>query len=359
MMAKLCWPLVLVVLIGTACSLTQQSRPLLAVDKQADEAKSVSSNAEQRLWRYLGCLPRKTETIVVAQGPFRIPAESPKRELPTFQETLESFSLGGLPVIRDEKYRTTLASQTVLLSVEGAGHFRSPKSLGLCPYDGCHIVVFDDTFSRVSDELIQTLKADADHVHKENDRELLEFAETWESDRWQIFVARPLPNVLLCGTDPTYVAATYAAVQASQQQSLVAFKAPAHLRELPEWPQVNTKARYWAIRHFDATHAKTDPTTPLTTESRAANFPDQQAVGMTFSFEPESNSLAVVDYLSSNPKAAETQKRLWSNRELRLKPAYDTSKPNLVRATMRLEGPSNVASFWLGLFAMLGHAVYF
>ena len=357
MMAKLCSPLVLIVLIGTACLLTQQSRPLIAVDKQGAEAQSLSSFSEQRLWHYLDCLPRQTETIVVAQGPFRIPDELPKRELPTFQESLESFALGALPVIRDEKYRKTLASQTVLLSVEGAGHFRRPKGLGLCPYDGCHIVVFDDEFSKVSDELMQTLKADADQVHSENGRELLEFGETWERDRWRIFVARPLPNVLLCGTDPTYVAATFAAVHASQQNPS-ALKAPAHLRELPEWPQVNTKARFWAIRHFDAAHAKTDPTTPLTTEQRAANVPDQQAVGMTFSFEPEKNSLAAVNYLSSNPKAAETQKRIWGSRELRLNPTYDTSKPNLVKATMRLEGQSNAASFWLELFAMLGHAVY-
>lgn len=279
----------------------------------ADEPKPESetgSESEQRLKQTLEWLPFATETIIAAQGPFQVrasitnPDPPPKQKL---SDMLESWSLTPLHSLRKGKYLKTLAGQNVLLSLEGARHFRHPFSLGLAPYDGCHILVFDDKFPEVGDQLMKQISRDTKRKYHHDGQDLFAFDEQFEEDRWTIFVARPQPNVLLCGTDRGFVSVVLSLMADKKRPPNLP-----KLTDLPEWKHVDTKARFWAIRHFDPGNASNDPTTPLTPYRRGANNPDLQAIGITFSFDPahESQKL-ILRYLSKNQDRQAVLKHHW------------------------------------------------
>jgi hypothetical protein len=276
----------------------------------ADELKTVSdkpAEAELGLKQSLEWLPPGTETIIAAQGPFQIPVIDPNRDKPTLTELAEFWAFEPLRAVREGKYLKALEGQTLLLSLEGARHFRSPIRLGLCPYDGCQILIFDDKFLDVGAKLMTSLRAGANRTHEREQQDLLAFDETREKDRWTIFVARPRPNILLCGTDRQFVTAVLELMESPKRRP----DTP-KLSDLPEWKHVDTKARFWAIRHFDAGNAPNDPTSPLTTKRRAANNPDPQAIGLTYSFDPTKEpQTAIVNYLTTNPDRERVLKPFW------------------------------------------------
>src|SRR5262245_59832083 len=78
---------------------------------------------------YLRWFPEDTETLVVTQGPFTIPAE----ELNPPYDLIQAFQYcgpGPIHVVQDGDFRRNLAGSTVLLSVEASRRFRAPSSLG-------------------------------------------------------------------------------------------------------------------------------------------------------------------------------------------------------------------------------------
>lgn len=285
----------------------------MTLSLRADDPKTPvekPTDAEQRLKQALEWLPYGTETIMAAQGPFLVRKHDPSQPRQTLTEQLESWGLGSLHGIRNGKFLKELEGQTVLLSLEGARHFRAPFSLGLAPYDGCHLLIFDDKFAEVGDKLISAMKAKrggANRIHKRDQHEILAFDEEWEEDRWTICVARPRPNVLLVGTDRGFLTGVLYLMDGKKPRA----ELPS-LMDLPEWKHVNTKARFWAIRHFDPGNASNDPTTPLTSQDRPANNPDPQAIGLTFSVDPNDETpTAVLRYLSNNKDRSTVLKRRW------------------------------------------------
>lgn len=324
--------------------------PLLKAEEPKTSTEKLSES-EQRLNQTLEWLPYGTETIMAAQGPFRVRKNDPNQTRQTLTELLESWGLGSLHGLRGGRFSKEIEGQTVLLSLEGARHFRSPFSLGLAPYDGCHILIFDDTFAEAGDKLMNAMKAKrvgADRIHKRDQHEILAFDETWEEDRWTIFVARPRPNVLLVGTDRGFVTAVLSLMDGKKRRA----ELPS-LLGLPEWKHVNTKARFWAIRHFDPGNASNDPTTPLTAQRRAANNPDPEAIGLTFSFDPaDVSQSAVVRYLSKNKERQTILRRGWRFGDLT--DEGDDATKVLIRVPDGVPPPN----FDLLLLMSFGHAIY-
>lgn len=320
----------------------------------ANDSKTISdqpSEAEQRLKQCLEWLPPGTETIIAAQGPFQIRTIGPEKVRRTLTEQLESWALGGLHGVREGKYLKALEGQTVLLSLEGSKHFRSPFGLGLSPYDGCHILIFDDKFTDAGDKLMQSMKekrSGANRIHKHEQHEIFAFDEDWEDDRWTIFVARPTPNVLLVGTNRQFVTTVLYLMGAPKRQPELP-----KLSELVEWQHVDTKARFWAIRHFDPGNASNDPTTPLTLYRRGANNPDLQAIGLTFSFDPSQESqAAVVRYLSKNNDRQTVLKRRWQLGTL------TDEGDDITKISILVSDGVAFPNFDLLLLSALGHAVF-
>lgn len=323
---------------------------------RAEDLKPMADAGEkaaQRLRQTLEWLPDETETVIAAQGPFKVLPGGWSQTPRTLTGYLESSAVGSFHGLRKGKYLPYFAGQTVLLSLEGARHFRSPFGLGLAPYDGCHILLFDEKFAAAGDKLMDELKADANRSYKDDSHVILAFDEDWEDDRWRIFVARPQPNVLLCGTDRAYLGRVLNHMIQNRPE-----KFP--LLNLPEWKHVDTKARFWGIRHFDPGNASNDPTTPLTTEDRAANDSDPQATGLTFSFSPGGGSAkAVVKYLSGNKDRLAIAQRQWTLTSEGLEPSIKLTDRDVVEITFsEVNDQAKSGIFWFVLWGVLGHAIY-
>lgn len=316
----------------------------------ADDPKTPVE-AEQRLKQVLNWLPPNTETIIAAQGPFQIRMTDLEQTRRPLAEQLESWAILPLHDVRKGKFLKALEGQTVLLALEGARHFRAPFRLGLCPYDGCQILIFDDKFADAGDKLMQSMKekrGGANRVHKDEQQEILAFDEDWEEDRWTIFIARPKPNVLLIGTNRQFVTAVLYLMGSPKLRPDVP-----KLSDLPEWKHVDTKARFWAIRHFDPGNASNDPTTPLTTQRRGANNPDPQAIGVTFSFDPSQEpQTTVIRYLSKNNDRQAILKRLTRFGEMSVE-GDDVTKISLL-----VPDGISIPNFDGILLMLLGHAVF-
>src|SRR5439155_27044051 len=58
------------------------------------ERQLILKEREQRLARYLNWLPFGTETIIAAQGPFKVRTNDPQGDTASLAETLERSALG-------------------------------------------------------------------------------------------------------------------------------------------------------------------------------------------------------------------------------------------------------------------------
>ena len=96
----------------------------------------ASAAVLSRIDEVLHWLPVDSETIIVANGPFKIEKAN---ESFRYQAAVRSLPLG----ILQELLPKELVGKNVSLAVEGSRCFRSPHGLGMMPYQGCQVVVFD------------------------------------------------------------------------------------------------------------------------------------------------------------------------------------------------------------------------
>jgi hypothetical protein len=297
-------------------------------------------------------LPADTETVFVARGPYRLKVhelketEGPRAQ--SLEETLQDLA-GGLSGRVNAGWKE-LAGETIDLAVEGARRFRGPRNLGLGPYDGCNILLFRHPLGKRATTLMKALEKEGKPAEIAG-HTAVTWQEKHEGDTWTFFVVHPKPNVLLFATDRKYVEEV---LQRMQNQGGKRALAP----DLAEWKQVDTKARFWAVRHYDKAHAATDPTSPLAGRKMPANSPDAKAVGLTFSYDPGPGKPARVRYLSANESAIQIVKSRWTVPGEALDPDVKLLAKGVVEITIDLKTPRSQQIFVLLLLAGLGHAVY-
>jgi hypothetical protein len=275
-------------------------------------AKGKPAAAAPTVDDLLKWLPADTETVLVARGPFTIPAGAPpvpeviiepaevtpdgndapaadpsrkaegsapdgeggaKADIPGTAAALEGMALGPIPTACDGAFHKILGGRTVVLAMEGARRFRLPRDIGLGPYEGCHIIVLKDNLGKARAEWTRALKAKATEEIRIGRHSAYLFQQTNHKDEWHIYLVQAWPNVLLCATDRTY-----------RQQVLERSEHPtgpgALPADLPEWKHINPHIRYWAVRHY----AK---------DAKQKAF----ASGCAFAFDPDCDKVARVNYV--------------------------------------------------------------
>ena len=120
----------------------------------------------------------------------------------------------------------------------------------------------------------------------------LYFEERLEQDTWTTFVAFPKPNIAVAATNEEYLREVLARINGKRGERALP-------ENLPEWKYVNRNAAFWAVRHYDKMGASTDPTSPFAAKSYLT-LRDDQAIGLTFSFDPDKSKTATVTYLSAD-----------------------------------------------------------
>ena len=333
----------------------------------------------------LSSLPADSESLFVANGPFTFPDLTPPDEpsvftTPSPEELKSDFEALPLSTIgfRSGVLANRFIGEKVLVVVEASRHYRPPASLGETLFEGCSIAVFARD---VSDRTGSFLKESLASVHppeKIEDQNVTVFNEQLESDKWTILVAFPKPNTVIACTNRDFLRDVLARM-AHPAGSAAASAGAAFPDSLPEWKYVDARNRFWAIRHFDKSQAANDPTSPLapprkpadidaqapdsTPTPSAAALHDEQAIGLTFNFDPYKAWAGTITYLSSDAAIAARLREsdFALSREpaaAPLKPNFRELSPGVVSISYQLQDRQAVHFFSLMLSAVLGHAVY-
>lgn len=307
-------------------------------------------------------LPVDTETIVVAdvrKGSFltvadlksqeeredKNPVLSVKQLAALFEAESVSFISLKRPLAK------LLDTREIRFAIEGSRHFRPPKNLGTMPYEGCQILVFARSLASAGELFMKDHQKLGMELREIDKQTVAVFQEHFEEDVWRFFVALPQDNVLLIATNQNYL-----------QEVLARMKTPPGDRALPEtlpeWKYVNTHAPFWGIRHYDTSQANLDPTSPFG-GGKAANQPDDQAIGVVFAFDPNDGRTATVTYLSNNESMLEIFKRSQHPEEVpALVPSFKQLGKGVAQASFQLSEAESVAYFFLILETALGHGTY-
>jgi hypothetical protein len=330
---------------------------------QPPSPQGPSSEQHTVLDEALSWLPEDTETVMGASGVFPLtdansstdPQPRPYlKELALRVQTLPLalllFENGGLSDL--------IQGKPVTLALEGSRRFRAPAGKGSMRYEGCEIVIFGDGVALDWRAFRQKAARSAVRFENVEGTEVAVFEERSGKDQWTTLVAFPRANVLLLATDRNYL-----------QTVLSRMRTPAASRALPEtlleWNYVDTRATVWGLRHYQperagqeaGQNADTDPTSPFQ-EKSDTNVPDPDAVGSTFWFEPERQTV-VAAYISINPDAEEIVARhlrlyMPTAKDIRM----EELAPAVVQATAGLPDLDHFYNLMFGVMALMGHAVY-
>jgi hypothetical protein len=300
-----------------------------------------------RLQQVLRWLPEDSETLVVANGPFQVPPKS--EEYTSFLQSLRSISVGLVIQLQNGLLQEQLKGRKVLLAVEASRRFTSPKGLGMMPYEGCQILLFDESADNMLQAAMESGFEKAPLTIQLANTKVAAFTEKWEQNEWSLLVTRPQPGVLLCATDRKFLEQVLARMNQ-------AHKDRAFPENLPEWQHVSVNADVWALRHYRNDSAANDPSSPLRAEA-AANVPDSKAVGFVFCLDA-SRSVAKARYLTGAKDAAEIVRRGWHNPPEKLTPTIMELKPGVVEISQTTGKNDAAHMFLFALLGYLGHAVY-
>ena len=325
---------------------------------QRSVTRPPKATAQITLNEVLSWLPSDTETVFGSNGPFRTLHAAP--------ETLDKLTPDELRLLVINHSLTLLgldevglggllASETVRLAVEGSRHFRSPTHLGLMLYEGCEIAVFTRDLNPQRDSFMKTARDSDTHIVQIEGATVAELKVGIEDDTWTVMVAFPMPRVVLVATNETYLREVLRRMRgATGPRALPA--------SLPEWKYVRTSSPVWGLRHFDKTEQiDDDPSTPFR-EQRAANIPDNDAIGVAFYIEPLSRKLAHVAYLSGS-RAREILSAVLgsvssSPQDISVPSQAFTVAPGVIECTVPLETPHTAIDLLFLLSGLFGHAIY-
>jgi hypothetical protein len=306
----------------------------------------------------LSWLPVDTETVLAANGPFPFPdfdsppgwePEDQPLPLAELNKTMRALVLGGFGSGNDG-LRKALKGSRVILALEGSRRFRSPTGLGSTLFQGGAIAVLEGApIDR--DSLVRDVAGSSERIETVEGVKVAVFQEQKESDTWTFLVAFPRSSIVLVATDRSYL-----------REILARMRVPGTARalpeSLPEWKHVNTRAPFWGLRHFQRNDSADDPTSPFLGD-KAANVPDDDAVGATFWSDPANHKRVIVTYLSSNRQAPQilTSHVTISDAETPA-PRLRQVAPGVIEGSVVLSDRESFFKLFLGLTAMLGQAIY-
>jgi hypothetical protein len=308
-------------------------------------------------------LPADTETLQVASGPFwmsnfvigRQEDENHKVATEELEKQFRGVALGSFDSGKGllEKH---LAGLKVLFALEGSRHFRPPTDLGELPFEGCALAIFQEDLEGRRDVFMKDAAGVAARIEEIEGQKIAHVEEQMERDTWSSFIAFPLKGVVLVSTNKQFLQEMLARMRGKEGERAL----PDSLRE---WTYVNKTAQFWGLRHYDKQQAKYDPTSPFGGK-KSANFPDEEAVGLTYQSDPKTERRATVTYIGS-PRA-ETRKIAEDRfpdtgdpgRLAGLHIQYRELAPGVIQSTFDLSYSQPTDLFFFIFMGHLGHAVY-
>lgn len=313
-------------------------------------------------------LPADTESVVVARGPFGIPAgsneNSEKNEKEWFtkaasatdiHEELESLPL-EVTCDLDFDFSKALRGYTVAIAMQGSRHFREPRGEAeVTDFEGSSIVVFDKDLGGWEGNFGRSLSRKATRTETINEIRVLIFSQKSLGAEWTDFVALPRPNVLLVANNRNY----FQEVLDQMRQH----KSPRALPDqLPEWRFLGANARFWGLRHYDPTQAKLDPTSPLG-DDQTFTPSDKKAIGVLFAVDPRNERSAEMVIFSGDEAGINDEARAGSvaaepQEGVSFKVKLRNPEPGVLVQSYTLDKSSTLDYFILAVESALGRGMY-
>jgi hypothetical protein len=338
-------------LCGTGCSTEKAG------------TRSGSARTKVDFVHVLSWLPADTETLLVANGPFwmsnfQIGGEDYRSHEVSREELEKYFEGWTLALFNSKNYALEkhLEGKKVLFSVEGSRHFRPPAGLGELPYEGCAIAIFADDLGDRRDSFMKDAAPIALRMEELEGQKIAVFEEKSENDIWTTYVAFPQKNVVVVATNRDFLQEVLLRIQGAGGER-------AFPDSSPEWQYVNEKAQFWGLRHFDRRQAEKDPTSPFGGQ-KSANIPDEQAIGLTYQCDPNTERKAVLTYLSGQKDTIRKieEKRFLSSSEpadtAGLHIQYSESGRGVIQGRYDLDHSGPLGWFIFVCMGSLGHAIY-
>jgi hypothetical protein len=313
-------------------------------------SRSSTSPANQlpaEVERVLRWLPPDSQTLLVHRNPDRairaiakLPADARQPNAADLRYVLPAALLGAnvAPIAPD--LARFLDGQSVEVVVEGSRRFHAPINLGLMPYQGAHIVVLKRDPGDEGAKFMNDMGA-----RTRLPREIIEGQEVLH------FKTDPQPPIVRDVWD------IYLPVVLTAPRAFAA--------DLPEWREIDTSQPFWALRHYDRADAAGDPTSPFGGR-KSANVPDDRAIGVALSYDPEKSPLPAVRYLSADhARIAEIARSQWSHPSEHLTPQFRQRAPGVIEiapaAAAAAPEPQDRARgdgmYLFVLMVVLGHCV--
>jgi hypothetical protein len=311
--------------------------PLVSQPRQALDRETVVS------W-----LPTDTETLIVASRPFVLPPNNDsKTDRLSLTTVLQSVTVSE--IIGYEKVYKSLVGRSVVFAVEGSRNFRWPSGLGMAPYDGATIVVFAESVHNLVDTFVkgvahEDILGSQIYTFSRPNPE----APRDKPEEFKLFLAHPLPNVIVGATDRGYLRVLLERMQQKKPDSRAL---PAGL---PEWKYVDINAPVWAVRHYRRELNSQDVSSPFR-RGVPAEASDQQAVGLVFCSQPQGKDQRIY-YLSDNKKSVSISRFYWEREGLN--PTLKQKEPGAMEIDVPVNSDQEENSFLFLLLNALGHAIF-
>jgi len=328
--------------------------------RELPKPTGASSPSAQLIEQMLSWLPADTETVSAVMGPFLLPTMEKDsggalRTASSGDEVRDQFMQFPLLLLvgKDGLLAKNLKDKPVVASIEGSRSFQAPTGLGEMRYQGGVIAVFAGNIAANADAFLRDSASSILRKQQIEGLQVTVFQVKSEEDLWTTYVAFPKPNIAVVATNEGYLREVLARINGKQSARAL----PANL---PEWKHVNIHAEFWAVRHYQKTGAEQDPSSPF---NRGWGKPsDPQAIGLTFSFDPDKSKAATITYLSRDETSLQRIKREYfaehGPAETQMHIQYREVEPGALEGIYNIEQLETADAFAFVLEGLLGHGIY-
>jgi hypothetical protein len=316
----------------------------------------VASPSSQVVEQILSWFPADTETVSAVTGPLLLPK-------------MEKDSNGGLAMAKSEDevrgsflrfplllllgLSSHLDNEPIVAAIEGSRDFKPPTGLGSMRFQGGVIAVFSGSITDHANSYLKDSAATIVRTEQIEGHAVAVFENKYEQDLWTTYIAFPKPNIAVVATSEDYLREVLARINGKIGERALP-------DTLPEWKYVNTHAQFWAVRHYQKAGAEMDPSSPFNRGWGKAS--DPQAIGLTFTFDPNKSKTATITYLSGNENNLQRfREQYFTERSpavTQMHIQYREVEPGALSGSYDLEQIESAQQFDFVLEGLLGHAIY-
>ena len=350
--------------VGRSATVADRALPTKSTKRKEEPPDDAVASLTEKV---LGWLPTDTETIRVAQGPFKIVETQKLSESQEIDVVLQASNYGLLTYLKQGAYSDLLAGQGLSLALEGARNFQTSEANGS---EACQVLVFDKPLGAIGDQLMDRFRADALGCEQLVNQEVLRFEEATEFGTASFMVSRPSPQILLVSSHKGYLRTVLERLSNTAPREK-------WWQTLPEWTHISPQAPYWWMRHFSRENAQADKSSPFVFGELSSDdalwlhvdpgqgtggweAPDAKAIGLAFSYFPTDGNTLKFRYLTESSVAETIASHAWMLPPPEIRwPMVERLSADTVEITFRAEHPDIAANVLMWAIGRFGHAIGF